>query len=159
MLVPGMEGGGMRKTLMVAALVAMAAGVADAAPLTFFGEDLGLGEFVRLPAHPNADAARNSFAANLAAGVLTEDFEGLTPTSPPTAGPQTLPLAFGSDTATLVGEVPDSPGGVVAAVTLSGLFGRVRVEERVAFLRYEEKDEPVDETEDLAVVLLAVEVA
>lgn len=48
---------------------------AHAAFTTFFGQDLGLGESTRLASHPNADAARDQFLAQLS-GVGTEDFEG-----------------------------------------------------------------------------------
>lgn len=59
----------------VAVLLAGAAPLsATAAPLIFFGEDLGQGESVRLAATPNADAARTSFFSNLV-GVGTETFE------------------------------------------------------------------------------------
>jgi hypothetical protein len=59
-----------------AALTALAlvAVNASAAPVIFFGEDLGLGEDVRLPSHPNADAARANFLASLT-GVVTQTFE------------------------------------------------------------------------------------
>jgi hypothetical protein len=38
---------------------------ASAIPITFFGEDPGLGEAMRLPAHPLADTARANFLSNL----------------------------------------------------------------------------------------------
>jgi hypothetical protein len=65
---------------LAAALVAFAgfSGSAQAVPVTFFGEDLGLGENTRLPATPNADAAQAAFLANLI-GVGTEDFESIAP--------------------------------------------------------------------------------
>lgn len=47
----------------------------EAAAITFFGEDLGAGEAVRLGAFPTADAAKAQFFANLV-GVGTETFEG-----------------------------------------------------------------------------------
>ena len=53
----------------------LSVGIADAAPFTFFGEDAGLGETLRLPSHPNADAARASLFGNLT-GVGTESFDG-----------------------------------------------------------------------------------
>ncbi|PIQ89464.1 MAG: PEP-CTERM sorting domain-containing protein [Candidatus Omnitrophica bacterium CG11_big_fil_rev_8_21_14_0_20_42_13] len=46
-----------------------------AAPVTFFGEDLGGGEAVRLASTPNSNAARANFFTNLL-GVGTENFEG-----------------------------------------------------------------------------------
>ncbi len=50
-------------------------GIVQAVPVTFFGEDTGLGEGTRLLSTPNSDAARASFFTNLT-GVGTEDFEG-----------------------------------------------------------------------------------
>lgn len=41
---------------------------------TFFGEDLGLGEYTRLTSHPHADTARANFLAQLK-NPGTEDFE------------------------------------------------------------------------------------
>jgi len=81
------------------ALLLASASAASAQPLTFFGEDLGLGEMTRLTVHPNADAARNAFLANLLTGVGTENFEGF-------ADGATTPLALnfpGDGTATLLG--------------------------------------------------------
>jgi hypothetical protein len=93
-------------------LAAGTAGSGSAAPLTFFGEDLGQGETVRLAATPNADAARNAFFANLV-GVGTETFEGFTAG---TGAP--LAVSFGAaGTATLggsgsVASVPTGTNGV-----------------------------------------------
>lgn len=84
----------------------------SAAPITFFGEDLGLGEFTRLAATPNADAARASFFSNLV-GVGTETFEGF---GQGTGAP--LAVSFGAaGTATLggggsVNTVPTGTNGV-----------------------------------------------
>jgi len=44
---------------------------------TFFGEDLGQGEYTRLSTWPNALAAETAFLSNLV-GVGTEDFESFT---------------------------------------------------------------------------------
>jgi len=57
-----------------------------AAPVTFFGEDLGLGEGTRRSSQPNADAARASFLGSLV-GVGTETFESF-------AGGEAAPLAI-----------------------------------------------------------------
>ncbi len=68
----------MKKTLLVLVLsVALIASssLAYGLSISFFGEDLGLGEGTRLPSHPNSDAARASFLSYLT-GVGTEDFEG-----------------------------------------------------------------------------------
>ncbi len=85
------------------------AGSALAVPITFFGEDAGLGDHNgKLFAHPNADAARDAFLTNLV-GVGTEDFEGF-------ARYTSAPLALnfvGAGTATLSGggEVMDDNYG------------------------------------------------
>ena len=97
----------------VAAVLAMPI-TATAAPVTFFGEDLGLGESTRLPAHPFADAARALFLSNLI-GVGTETFEGF---SGGTGAP--LPLVFpGAGTATLIGD-----GSIVSVPSGTNGFGR-----------------------------------
>ena len=49
---------------------------ASAIPITFFGEDPGLGEGMRLPTHPLADAARANFFSNLI-GAVTYNFESV----------------------------------------------------------------------------------
>ncbi|RYD32138.1 MAG: VPDSG-CTERM sorting domain-containing protein [Verrucomicrobiaceae bacterium] len=74
----------------------------------YFGEDLGLGENTRLPAHPNADTARDGFLSNLV-GVGTEDFEGFAAGS---SGPF-LSTFSGAATATLAGSgtVSSQPSG------------------------------------------------
>jgi hypothetical protein len=86
-------------------------GAAQAVPTTFFGEDLGGGESVRLASHPNADAAQAAFLANLV-GVGTETFESYaTNTGTP------LAISFpGAGTATISGT------GSVSTVT-SGTNG------------------------------------
>jgi hypothetical protein len=93
----------MRKTglwklpLVGCCLLALCA-TGNAATYTYFGEDLGLGESVRLTSHPNADNARNLFLAGLT-GVGTEDFESF---ADGTKAP--LALTFpGAGTATLQG--------------------------------------------------------
>ena len=59
----------------LAAALGLFCAPAHAALMTFFGEDLGQGEGVRLATHANADAARAAFFANLV-GVGTETFDG-----------------------------------------------------------------------------------
>ena len=79
-----------------------------AAPVIFFGEDLGLGEGTRLASHPNADAAQTAFLSNLV-GVGTEDFESY---APGVGAP--LPIVFpGAGTATLNGSgyIENVPSG------------------------------------------------
>lgn len=104
----------MRRVGVLLSVLTFVAGSACAAPLTFFGEDLGLGEGVRLASHPNADAAQAAFLANLV-GVGTEDFEGY-------ADGTGTPLAIsfpGAGTATLSG------GGVVEEIPAgTNGFGR-----------------------------------
>ena len=99
--------------LALVSLLVIPAWSADAAIITFFGEDAGLGEGTRLASHPNADAARDAFFANLV-GVGTETFESFaTGTTSP------LAVTFGSTTATLIG------GGFVETVpTGTNGFGR-----------------------------------
>jgi hypothetical protein len=66
-----------RKVLLAAWLVAVGLGAATAsmaAISTFFGEDLGIGELTPLPSHPNSDAARNAFFAQLT-NIGTENLE------------------------------------------------------------------------------------
>lgn len=53
------------KAVITLLLLSLCIGVSAAAPTIFFGEDAGLGEGTRLTAHPNADAARDSFLAHL----------------------------------------------------------------------------------------------
>jgi hypothetical protein len=82
--------------------------LAQAAPVVYFGEDLGGGEETPLASWPNSDAAHDAFIANLV-GVGTEDFEGI---DPGTGAP--LPVVFpGAGTATLLGngEVFEVLGG------------------------------------------------
>ncbi len=103
----------MRKATMILVAVGFlgfgfAAQTAQADPVIFFGEDLGQGENIKLPAWPNSDAARDAFIDNLV-GVGTEDFEGF---APGTMAP--LPIVFpGAGTATLLGngEVYEVIGG------------------------------------------------
>jgi hypothetical protein len=62
--------------LTIVALTYSGVQLAQATPLTFFGEDEGTGvETVPQTSHPNADAARNNFL-NAITGNSTEDFEG-----------------------------------------------------------------------------------
>lgn len=83
-------------TATTAAVLFAVATTAQAAPVTFFGEDLSNGNPVA--SHPNSDAARANFFSNLT-GVSTETFEGIaTGTSVPFA------VSFGAaGTATLTG--------------------------------------------------------
>jgi hypothetical protein len=85
-----------------------------AAPQTFFGEDLGQGENVRLPSHPNADAARAQFLSNLS-GPVTANLENF---SPGDSAP--LVVDFGpSGSATLLGN-----GSINEVVSGTNGFGR-----------------------------------
>ena len=112
----------MRKLIAAALGTAcfIAAGAATAAPMTFFGEDLGLGEDTRLSSTPNSDVAHANFLSNLGnfGGVGTETFENL---AVGTGLPLTLSFP-GTGTATLtdrfsyadaaVAEVPSGTNGV-----------------------------------------------
>lgn len=81
-----------------------------AAPETFYGYDRGLGNAVRLPAHPMSDVARDAFIARLVNGVPTETFESIAVTAPVYAD-RTVVLTFGAQSAVLSGSglVLDSP--------------------------------------------------
>ena len=95
-------------TLLVLSLCAT---TSVAAPTTFFGEDLGLGEGIRLPSHPNSDAARDAFFTQLT-GVGVEDLESFADGTP-----APITVDFGaSGSATLEGggyinEVPTGTNG------------------------------------------------
>ena len=91
---------------------------AVAAPVVFFGEDLGAGEFVRLDATPNADAARGSFQGKIVQGAM-ESFESFQPgtfawTHDPIANSWTPGLAL-PFTASIGGAGPI--GGTISAAT------------------------------------------
>ncbi|ETA68805.1 PEF-CTERM sorting domain-containing protein [Methanolobus sp. WCC1] len=62
------------KTLAAAFIIMMFVGISAAAPMTFFGEDAGLGESTPLSSWPNADAAKDDFLSHLN-GVGVEDLE------------------------------------------------------------------------------------
>ena len=88
--------------LVVAAAMLLVSSATNAAPITFFGEDLGLGEGTALSLFPNATAAEALFLSNLSGGVGTQDFEGFSAgTGAPLA--LTFPGSTGSITATLSG--------------------------------------------------------
>lgn len=101
-----------RNSAVVAFALLAAAGSANAQITTFFGEDAGQGENVRLASFPNATAARTSFFSNLI-NVGTENFESFANGQ---AGP--LGVNFGvAGTATLAGggnisNVPTGTNGV-----------------------------------------------
>jgi hypothetical protein len=85
--------------LRLAVALAALSAVAQADPVTFFGEDINTDENVRLASHPLADAARAGFLANLT-GVGTEPFDGF-------AGGQSPPITLtfpGAGTASLTGQ-------------------------------------------------------
>ena len=63
-------------TLLASCFILVICSMAYAAPITYFGEDLGLGEGTPLASFPNSALAENNFKANLV-GVSTEDFEDL----------------------------------------------------------------------------------
>ncbi len=103
--------------VMVVMVLVVNSSVVYAAAVTFFGEDLGSGENVRLASHPNSDAARTNFFANLV-GVGTENFEGF-------ANGTGIPIVanFGSSTATLT-SANSSNGFVNAVSTGTNGYGR-----------------------------------
>ncbi|WP_299724045.1 VPLPA-CTERM sorting domain-containing protein [uncultured Tateyamaria sp.] len=90
----------MRAPIFAAVLALALPGLAQAAPITFFGEDMGL--VTSVPAGGAAETARNNFVAALDPGVGTEDFEGFAQgTLPPL--PLVFPVTSGNVTATLTG--------------------------------------------------------
>jgi hypothetical protein len=102
----------MKRLLKASAVAALLTGMVVsptlAAPQIFFGEDIGIDEDTRLPATPNADAARNSFLSQLT-GVGTENFESFIAGS-------VVPLNIvfpGAGTATITdsGEIANVPTG------------------------------------------------
>jgi hypothetical protein len=70
-------------------------GLACAAPVTFFGEDLGGGENTKLSSWTNASTAEANFLSNLT-GVSTEDFESISGSTATFAGGVTATLTGGS---------------------------------------------------------------
>ena len=109
----------MKRLLGVLSMSLVLTGLLFAAPshalqMTFFGEDLGLGEGTRLTSHPFADDARTDFFSYLV-GVGTEDFESFSngATSP-------LLVDFGAaGSATLLGN-----GSIGNVPTGTNSFGR-----------------------------------
>ncbi len=86
----------MRAPIFAAVLALALPGLAQAAPITFFGEDPGPQTGVL--AGGLAETARNNFVATLAPGVGIEDFEA------PTALPNiAFPVSSGTVTASLTG--------------------------------------------------------
>lgn len=79
-----------------------------AAPVTFRGVDVGLGETTRLSSHPNADAARNAFLGHLLPGIAVETFESIAASAPPALIGRTLTLGFAG-----AGAVLQGPGMVI----------------------------------------------
>ncbi|MBT1062190.1 PEP-CTERM sorting domain-containing protein [Bowmanella sp. Y26] len=97
-----------RNKLIATAFIALTSLNIQAAPITFFGEDLGLGESTALNVFPNATTAESSFLSYLS-GVGTEDFESF-------SNGTSAPLALDFDvagTATLGGggSVQSAPVG------------------------------------------------
>lgn len=89
-----------------------------AAPVTFFGEDRGLGESIPLTSWENADAARDAFFANLQ-GVEVFDFESVSGSAPITADFGSAGLA----TITGNGSVQSVPAGQTNGVGRYAISG------------------------------------
>lgn len=88
----------MKKILCITTLLLLVSANSQAIPVTFFGEDIGVGEGTPLASWSNAAAAESAFLSNLT-GVGTEDFESF---SSGTGTP--LEIAFpGAGTASLTG--------------------------------------------------------
>ena len=62
------------KLIVALLFLSLFIGCSSAAPTVFFGEDTGLGESTRLTSHPNSDAARDAFLAQLI-NPVTENLE------------------------------------------------------------------------------------
>ena len=104
-------------TLILVAVLATLPATSHAVFFDFFGEDLGLGENMRLLTHVNSDAARTAFLSNLT-GVGTETFESY---ADGTGGP--LGISFpGAGTATISGN-----GSIDTVVAGTNGFGRYPV--------------------------------
>jgi len=102
------------KLIVALLFLSLCIGCSSASPTVFFGEDTGLGESTRLTSHPNSDAARDAFLAQLV-NPGTEDLEDF-------ADNTNAPLAvdFGAaGTATLKGS-----GFVIAVPTGTNGVGR-----------------------------------
>lgn len=97
-----------RNKLIATAFIALTSLNIQAAPITFFGEDLGLGENTALNVFPNATTAESNFLSYLN-GAGTEDFESFS-----VGARAPLALDFGvAGTATLggAGIVQSAPVG------------------------------------------------
>jgi hypothetical protein len=104
----------------------LVATAASAAPIIYFGEDLGLGESTVLPATPNADAAQFAFLAGLIDPGL-ETFEGI---AAGTTAPFAINFANGvTATVTGAGTVVSLADGVAAAGRY-GVTGDADADER-----------------------------
>ncbi len=114
--------------------VLMMPAIAMAAPLVYFGEDLGLGEHARLDSTPNADHARNQFGGLILEGAM-ESFESFAPgtyawTYDSGAGTwtpgNTLPFAntIGSPSTPISGTIYADTGTVIEVPTGTNGFGR-----------------------------------
>jgi hypothetical protein len=110
----------MKIKYLVGALALAFAGSANAALVTFFGEDLNPG--LTVPAGGNAENARNAFLSNLV-GVGTETFEGFAlGTGTPLA--ISFPGSVGAITATISGNglVENNAGGAGSGGNAFGRF-------------------------------------
>lgn len=85
----------MKKLCTVLLVMLLWAGLATAAPITFFGEDLGLGESTPLTSWANSAAAQADFYSNLT-GISTEDFESFSGNTADFGGGLTAALSGGS---------------------------------------------------------------
>ena len=81
-------------TLLASCFILAVCSMAHAAPVTYFGEDFGLGEGTPLASFPNSATAENGFKSNLV-GVSTEDFESLVGNTADFGGGLTATLSGG----------------------------------------------------------------
>jgi hypothetical protein len=110
------------------------------APVTFFGEDLGLGEGTPLAAWPNADAAEAAFLAHLT-GVGMETFEAYAES---TYAP--LAITFGGS-------------GVTATLEGNGMVDSVAAGQTNGFGRYPTSGEKYWESSDLFTISFSEPIA
>ena len=92
-----------RTLLCTLTALLLTAGLAHAAPITFFGQDISPGpDNVRIPSHGNSDAARNAFLTGQTSHATQSFPDGLAADTPaPIAGPAGATLTGGGRSANL----------------------------------------------------------
>lgn len=118
----------LQTSILTMAALAMASSAANAAPITYFGEDLGGGENTVLASTPNSDAAQANFLSGLSnPGV--ETFEGI---ADGTGTPLGINFTGAGTTATIGGSgtVEALPDGTTNGVGRYGVTGDADNDER-----------------------------